>query len=68
MAGDERLERWLNAEKCLGLAHSFNDRERKRIMLRMANAWLTLAEQHLRNTKLVCKTPTPCAKAPDDLK
>ena len=34
-----------------------NDRERKRIMLRMANAGLTLAEQQLRHTELVCKTP-----------
>ena len=35
----------LNAEKCLELAQVFNDQERKQIMLAMANAWLTLAEQ-----------------------
>ena len=52
MRGDERLERYrLNAEKCLELAQSFNDQERKRIMVGMANAWLTLAEQHLRNSE-----------------
>jgi NADPH:quinone reductase-like Zn-dependent oxidoreductase len=54
MAGDGRLERCrLNAEKCLELAQTFNDQERKRIMLRMANAWLTLAEQHLKNSETV---------------
>jgi hypothetical protein len=59
-AGDERLERYrLNAEKCLALAQTFNDRESKRAMLGMANAWLTLAEQHVKNseTVLVCETP-----------
>ena len=33
----------LNAEKCLELAQTFNDQERKRVkrvMLDMANAWL----------------------------
>jgi hypothetical protein len=36
----------------------------------MANAWLTLAEQHLRNseTALVCETPTLRVKASDDQK
>jgi hypothetical protein len=71
MARDGRLERYrLNAEKCLELAQTFNDQERKRIMLGMANAWLTLAEQHLKNseTVLVYETPTPRVKASDDLK
>jgi len=61
MAGDGRLERYrLNAEKCLELAHGFKDQERKQVMLSMANAWLTLAEQHLKNseTALVYETPT----------
>ena len=43
----------MNAEKCLELAQRFNDQERKRIMLGMANAWLKLAEQHLRNSETV---------------
>ena len=71
MARDERLERYRgNAEKCLELAQTFSDQERKRIMLGMANAWLTLAEQRLKNseTVLVYETPTPPVKAPDDLK
>jgi hypothetical protein len=66
MAGDGRSERcWLNAEKCLELAQTFNDPERKRIMLGMANVWLTLAEQHLWNSKtvLVC-TPTTTNEPP----
>jgi hypothetical protein len=61
MEGGERLEGyWRNAEKCLELAQTFKDLERKRIMLGMANAWLTLAEQHLKNsqTVLVYETPT----------
>ena len=52
MEGDERLEKYRrNAEKCLELAQTFNDQDRKRIMVGMANAWLTLAEQHLRNSE-----------------
>jgi hypothetical protein len=69
MTGDERLERYrLNAEKCLTLDQMFNDQERKRIMLRMASAWLTLAEQHLKNieTPLVYQPPTPRLKTSDD--
>jgi hypothetical protein len=34
MTGDERLERYrLNAEKCLALAQTFNDNERRRILI-----------------------------------
>jgi hypothetical protein len=62
MAGDERLERYrLNAEKCLALAQKFNDQESKRAMLGMANAWLTLAEQHLKNSETVLVYETPPA-------
>ena len=51
MAGDERLERYrLNAEKCLTLAQTFTDLENRQALLAMANAWLTLAEQHLKNS------------------
>jgi hypothetical protein len=54
MAGDERLERYrLNAEKCLALAQKFNDQESKRALLGMANAWLALADQHLKNNETV---------------
>jgi hypothetical protein len=60
MGGDGRLDRYrLNAEKCLELAQTFNDQERKRIMLRMADAWLTLAEQHLKNSETVLMHETP---------
>ena len=61
MAEDGRLERYrLNAEKCLELAQTFSDPERKRIMLGMAHAWLTLVETHVKNSKttLVYETPT----------
>ena len=44
----------LNAEKCLELAQTFNDQERKRVkrvMLDMANAWLLLAAQREKNVE-----------------
>ena len=56
----------LNAEKCLELAQSSNDRERRLALLGMVNAWLTLAERHLRNqeTVLVSDAPTPFNEPP----
>jgi hypothetical protein len=69
MTRDERLERYRqNAEKCLTLAQTFNDRQSKRILIEMANTWLKLAEQHLKNseTTLVYETPTPRVKTSDD--
>jgi hypothetical protein len=67
MAGDGRLERYrLNAGRCLELAQTFTDPESKRSLLGMANAWLTLAEQHLKNseTTLVYETPPPRNEPP----
>jgi hypothetical protein len=69
MRRDERLERYrLNAEKCLTLAQTFNDQQSKRTLIEMANTWLKLAEQHLKNseTTLVYETPTPRLKTSDD--
>ena len=69
MTSDERLERYrLNAEKCLTLAQTFNDQQSKRTLIEMANTWLKLAEQYLKNseTTLVHETPTPRLKASDD--
>jgi hypothetical protein len=58
MAGDGRLERYrLNAESCLELAQTFTDPESKRSLLGMANAWLMLAEQHLKNSEY--EPPSP---------
>jgi hypothetical protein len=71
MTRDERLERYrLNAEKCLALAQTFNDRRSKRVLIGMANTWLKLAEQHLKNseTRVVYETPKPRLNASDDLK
>jgi hypothetical protein len=71
MTGDERLERYrLNAEKCLALAQTFGDPQSKRTLIGMANTWLKLAEQHLKNreTTLVYETPRPRLKTSDDLK
>jgi hypothetical protein len=69
MTRNERLKRYrLNAEKCLTLAETFNDHQSKRTLIGMANTWLKLAEQHLKNseTTLVYETPTPRLKASDD--
>ena len=56
----------LSAEKCLELAHTIKDLESKRTLLGMANAWLTLAEQHLRNrdTAFVYETQTTAIEPP----
>lgn len=65
-----RLERYRqNAESCLELAQTFTDPENKRALLGMANAWLTLAEQHLKNseTTLVYETPPPRNEPPHQL-
>jgi hypothetical protein len=65
MTGDERLEGYrLNAEKCLALAQTFNDPQSKRALIGMANTWLKLAEQHLKNRET--ETPTPRLKTSDD--
>jgi hypothetical protein len=42
----------------------------KASLIGMANTWLKLAEQHLKNreTTLVYETPTPRLKTSDDLK
>lgn len=55
-----------NAERCLELAQRFNDRERRLSLLGMANVWLTLAEQHLRNRESapIHDTPTPFNEPP----
>lgn len=65
MAADERVGKYRrNAEKCLELANAFNDPESKRALLVMANAWLMLAEQNLKNREvvLVYETLTPQSK------
>ena len=51
-----------NAEKCLELAQTSNDPDSKRALLGMANAWLKLAEQRVRNSE----TPRPNADPSDD--
>jgi hypothetical protein len=48
-----------NAEKCLALAHRFNDFESKRALLAMANAWLALAEQVSKKNTTTSTPETP---------
>lgn len=51
------IERYrCNAEKCLELAESFNEPESKRELFAMANAWLKLAEQRVKNSKTPADT------------
>jgi hypothetical protein len=60
MVDEERLARyWQNAEKCLALAESFNDPESKLALVVMANAWLLLTEQHVKNSKSVVTSAAP---------
>jgi hypothetical protein len=67
MAGDGRLERYrLNAESCLELAQTFTDPESKRSLLGMANAWLMLAEQHLKNGEYGPPSPVNEPPLPPD--
>ena len=50
----ERAEQYrLNAEKCHELAQKFSEREAKRTMLSMADAWLMLAAQHVKPIETV---------------
>ena len=50
----ERVEHYrLNADKCLELAGTFKDPDAKRTMFAMADAWLTLAGQRVKNIETV---------------
>jgi hypothetical protein len=51
----------LRAAQCVRLAHAATDPEAKLTLLDMAQAWLALAEQAVKNseTVLVYETPTP---------
>ena len=60
LKAERQLERyWLNAEECLELVETLDNQERKEIMLCIANAWLTLAEQHVRNSETYWCTRPP---------
>jgi len=52
-----------NAEKCFDLAQRFNDPESKRSLLAMANAWLMLAERHLKSSKAVPVSEMPTKRS-----
>ena len=59
----ERVDQYrLNADKCLELAETFKDPDAKRTMFAMADAWLTLAAQRVKNIKSV----DPLSAPPDD--
>jgi hypothetical protein len=56
----ERVDRYrLNAEKCYELAQNFKDPEAKRTMLAMADAWLMLAAQRVKNVEPLLNKPPP---------
>jgi hypothetical protein len=58
----------LNADKCLELAETFKDPDAKRTMFAMATAWLTLAEQRVKNIETVDPPSRPrlTPATPDD--
>jgi hypothetical protein len=51
----------INAAKCVDIAHRSSDSETKFALLGMAQSWLTLAGQAMKNseTVLVYETPVP---------
>jgi hypothetical protein len=51
----------LHAAKCIEIAHRSSDLESKLVLLDMAQSWLALAEQAIKNgeTVLVYETPIP---------
>jgi hypothetical protein len=60
----ERVEQYrLNADKCLELAETFKDPDAKRTMFAMADAWLTLAGQRVKNIAPV-DPPSPPRLSP----
>ena len=65
----ERVEQYrLNADKCLELAETFKDPDAKRTMFAMADAWLTLAGQRVKNIETVDRPSPPRLNpaTPDD--
>jgi hypothetical protein len=60
MYGDQLAAGYrLNAAKCIDIAHKSSDPEIRLALLGMAQSWLTLAEQAIKNsgTILVYETP-----------
>ena len=55
----ERVEQYrLNADKCLELAQTFKDPDAKRTMFAMADVWLKLAGQRVKNIAPVIRLTT----------
>jgi hypothetical protein len=54
MSGSDLVAAYrLHAAKCVDIAHQSSDHESKLALLNMAQAWLTLAEQAIKNSEAV---------------
>ncbi len=63
----ERVDQYRrNADKCLELADTFKDPDAKRIMFAMADAWLTLAAQRVKNIETIDPLLSPHLNPPPD--
>ena len=54
----------LNAAKCVDVARRSSNLEARRALLVMAQAWLTLAEQAIKNSETVLVYETPVSRDP----
>jgi hypothetical protein len=63
MSGSDLAAYRLNAAKCVEVAQRSSDPETKLVLIDMARAWLTLAEQAVKNSEavLVYETLSPAA-------
>jgi hypothetical protein len=52
----------LNATKCVKVAQRSSDSETKLVLIDMARAWLTLAEQAVKNSETVLVYETPVSR------
>ena len=63
MFGEELAQAYrLNAAKCIDIAQKSSEPEIKVALLSMAQSWLALAEQALKNSETVLVYETPPAK------
>jgi hypothetical protein len=64
MSASQVDEYQLRAAQCARLAQTTTDFQTKRMPLKMAQAWMRLAEQAIKNSKtvLVYETPVPYAE------
>jgi hypothetical protein len=61
-SGDVVAAYRLNAAKCIEMAHRAADLESKLVLLDIAQAWLALVEQAIKNSETVLVYETPVSR------